>query len=35
VRVAAPVGRPAVLYRADDPDTASLRQALRAAGLLR
>ncbi|HKG51032.1 MAG TPA: TIM-barrel domain-containing protein [Actinomycetales bacterium] len=34
VQVPAPVGRPAVLYRADDPDAASLRRALRAAGLL-
>jgi alpha-glucosidase len=34
VRVDAPVGRPAVLYRLDDPETASLRQTLRAAGLL-
>jgi sulfoquinovosidase len=34
VRVAAPLGRPAVLFRADDPDAAPLRQALRAAGLL-
>jgi hypothetical protein len=34
VRLAAPVGRPAVLYRADDPDAATLREALRAAGLL-
>jgi alpha-glucosidase len=34
VRVPAPVGRPAVLYRPDDPDAASLRQALAQAGLL-
>jgi hypothetical protein len=34
VLVAAPVGRPAVLFRADDPTSASLRQTLQAAGLL-
>jgi alpha-glucosidase (family GH31 glycosyl hydrolase) len=34
VLVAAPVGRPAILYRPDDPETATLRPALRAAGLL-
>jgi alpha-glucosidase len=34
VRIAAPVGRPAVLYRPDDPDAALLRQALEQAGLL-